>query len=95
MLIDLGALTRLTGDISQLKELQQLDISVQLDKNTTRLANFIFGIGSASLIRSINLDIPLRSITFHIVPVNTLFLLCLADINKLGAFFNNITNKVI
>ena len=34
-------------------------------------------------------------ITFHIVPVNTPFLLCLADMDKLEAFFNNITNRVI
>ena len=34
-------------------------------------------------------------ITFHIVPINIPFLLCLADIDKHGAFFNNITNQVI
>ncbi len=38
---------------------------------------------------------PLGSITFHIVLVNTPFLLCLADMDKLGAFFNDITNEVI
>ena len=75
--------------------MQQLDISVQLNKNTAGSANFIFEIGSAASIRSVNLDIPLKPITFHIVPINTPFLLCLANIDKYRAFFNNITNQVI
>lgn len=75
--------------------MQQLDIFVQLDKNTAGSANFIFGIGSAASIGSVNLDTSLGSITFHIVPVNTSFLLYLANMDKLGAFFNNIINEVI
>ena len=95
LLIDSGASTRSTGGIGQLKALQQLDTSVQLDKNTAGSANFTFGIGSAASIGSVDLDTPLGHITFHIVPVNTPFLLCLADMDKYGAFFNNITNQVI
>lgn len=95
LLIDSSASTRSTGGISQLKVLQQLDIFVQLDKNTAGLANFIFEVGNAASIRSINLATPLKLITFYIVPVNILFLLYLADIDKLGVFFNNITNKMI
>lgn len=34
-------------------------------------------------------------IVFHIVQVNTPFLLCLADMVKLGAFFNNLTNQIV
>lgn len=34
-------------------------------------------------------------IVFYIVQVNTPFLLCLVDIDKLRAFFNNLTNEVI
>ena len=78
-----------------MKALQQLDTSFQLDKNTAGLANFTFEIGSTALIRSVNLHTLLRLITFHIVPVNTPFLLCLANIDKHGAFFNNTTNQVI
>ena len=95
LLIDSGASTGSTGGIGQLKALQQLDTSVQLDKNTAGLANFIFGIGSVASIGSVNLDTPLGLVTFHIVLVNTPFLLCLADMDKHGAFFNNITNQVI
>ncbi len=83
------------GNIDQLKELQQPHISVQLDKNIARLANFIFRIESVALIRSINLDTLLEFVIFHIVSINTSFLLCLDNIDKYRAFFNNITNQVI
>ena len=68
---------------------------MKLDKTIVRLANFIFGISSTSSIRSINFDTLLKSITFHIMPFNTLFLIYLANMDKLGVFFNNITNQVI
>ena len=42
--------------------------------------------GSPAFIEYINLDILLGFITFYIVPLNTLFLLCLADIDKFVAF---------
>ena len=86
LLIYLGASTRSTGGISQLKTLQQLDISIQLNKNITGSANFTFRIGSVALIGLVNLDTPLGPTTFYIVPVNTPFLICLADMDKLGVF---------
>lgn len=81
LLINSGTSTRLSRGSDQLKPLQQLDNSIQLDNNSTKSASFIFGIGSVTLIKSVNLDTPLRSITFQILPVNISFLFCLADIN--------------
>lgn len=95
LLIDSGASTWLIGGIGQLKVLKQLNNSIQPNKNTARSANFIFGIRSVALIGSVDLDTLLGLITFYIVPVNTLFLLYLAKINKHRAFFNIITNQVI
>lgn len=80
------------GSISQLKKLQQRNSFIQLDKNIARLTNFTFKIRSAIFIRSVILNTPIRLITFHIVPINTPFLLCLANMDKLGLYFNNITN---
>ncbi|UQC89980.1 uncharacterized protein CLUP02_15511, partial [Colletotrichum lupini] len=34
------------------------------------------------------------TITFYILPVNTLFLLYLKDIDRLGIIFNNTRNKI-
>lgn len=94
LLINSGAATRSTGGVGQLKALQRI-LSVELDKTTTGSTNFVFGIGSISSIGTVTMDTPLGIIVFHIAQVNTPFLLYLADIDKLGAFFNNLTNEVI
>lgn len=75
-----------------MKALEQLDIFIHFNKNIARLTNFIFRIESAISIGSVNLDKLLKQITFYIVSINTFILLCLADIDKHKAFFNNITN---
>lgn len=60
-----------------------------------RSANFILEIRSTTFIKSVILNTLMRLIIFYIVLVNFLFLLYLTNINKLGVFFNNITNQVI
>lgn len=95
LLIDSGTVICFTRGIDQLEALQAIDKSVKLDKMTAGFGNFIFEIRSTSLIKTVNLDTPIRLIAFYIVQVYALFLLCLADINKLDIFFNNITNKLI
>jgi hypothetical protein len=42
-----------------------------------------------------NLNTFLEIIIFYIMQINTSFLLYLADLNKLNAFFNNITNQIL
>ncbi|KAJ0162349.1 hypothetical protein CTA2_4704 [Colletotrichum tanaceti] len=37
-------------------------------------------------------DTPFGPIRFHVVPVNTPFILCLTDMDRLGIYFNNIDN---
>ena len=93
--IDSGAAVRSTGGISQFQALQRLDNSVLLDKTTAGSMNITFGMESTSSIGTVNLVTPIGTIVFHIVKVNTPFLLCLADIDKTGAYFNNITNILV
>ena len=38
---------------------------------------------------------PVKIITFYIIPVNIFFFFYLRDINKLKIYFNNIRNKLI
>lgn len=58
----------------------------------TEFANFIFKIKSVVYIGSICLNTQLKLIIFYIALFNILFLLCLTDMDKHKAFFNNITN---
>lgn len=95
LFISSRASTQSTEGIGQLKALQQFNINIQLKINTARSANFIFRIGSAASIELVNLDTPLRLITIYIVFINIPFLLCSADMDKNGTFFNNITNQII
>jgi hypothetical protein len=94
LLIDSDVVTRFIGGIGQFKALQQLT-KLQLDETTAESAKITFDIDSTTSIDSINLNTPLETIVFHIVQVNTSFLLCLADLDKLDAFFNNITNQIV
>ena len=91
LLIDPSTDTRSIDGVSQLKALQRI-LFVELDKTSAGSANFVFKIGSTLSIGIVNLNTLLRIIVFYTIQVNTLFLLCLADIDKLGAFFNNLTN---
>lgn len=93
--IDLDTLTQLIRGIGQLKTLQKLDNSVQLNKNITKLANSAFKIRNIALNRSINLNISLKLISFYIIPINTLFLLFFANMDNHKTFFNHITNQII
>ena len=95
LLIDSDATTRSTDGIGQLKALQKIDDTIQLDQSTAGSANFVFGIESTGSIESINISTLIESITFHIISVNIFFLLCLANLDKSETFFNNVTNKII
>ena len=55
----------------------------------------MFDIGSTSSIKSTKIITLIRQVEFYIILLKTLFLLSLADINKLGVYYNNITNLLI
>jgi transposase InsO family protein len=68
--------------------------NTQLDKSKSGAVRVQFGIGTTTSIGSVNVDTPLGTIEFHIVDVDTPFLLCLKDMDSLGAYFNNVSNKL-
>ena len=57
--------------------------------------NVQFGIGSAPSIGSITIRTPVGDIEFHVVKADPPFLLCLADMDTLKVYYNNLTNKLI
>ena len=54
-----------------------------------------FEIGSISSIKSIDIAIPIDRVEFHIVKADTSFLLCLADLDRLKVYFNNVQNTLV
>jgi hypothetical protein len=95
IMIDTGASKRSTAGYSQYQALQKLDHTIRLDSTTKGMVNVQFGIGSTSSIGSIKTVTPIGTIEFHIVKVNTPFLLCLADMDNLQVYFNNLRNVLI
>ncbi len=92
LLIDPDAARKSIGAMGQFKALQRIN-DVKLNKSD-RLV-FKFGIGDTKSVGSIELETPLGMIIFHIVEANTPFLLSLADLDRLGVYFNNLTNELI
>jgi len=56
--------------------------------------NVQFGISSTASIRSVAVKTLISLVNFHIVKADTPFLLCLADINRLQVYYNNITDTL-
>ena len=54
-----------------------------------------FSKGTAISFSTIRVQTPLGYITFHIIPINTPFLLCIGDIDKLSVKFNNFKNILV
>jgi hypothetical protein len=54
-----------------------------------------FGIGFISSIGSIIVETLIGQVKFYIIHAKTLFLLSLADIDKLRVYFNNLSNVIV
>jgi hypothetical protein len=95
IVINTGASRYSTAGSDQFQALQQTDNSIEFDETTKGQVNIQFGIGSISSIGSAIVSTPIGQVQFHIMPLKTPFLLSLADMDKLGVYFNNLTNYLI
>ena len=93
IMIDTGASKRFTVDYGQFLTYSK-DNNGQIFINTENVeaVHVQFEIDSISFMRSINVTTFIRSIEFHVVKIDTPFLLCLADMNCLKVYYNNIKN---
>jgi hypothetical protein len=94
ILIDHDAADYSFENIEQFTTLQRIS-KTSLILNKKRIISFRFDIDEIFSIDTINLKIFVDVITFHIVLVQTSFLLCLADMNCLRLYFNNLINMLI
>jgi hypothetical protein len=79
----------------QVQVLQKKDLTIQLDTAAAGSNTIRFGKGTATVKGVVQVPTPLGTITFHVVPTNTPFLLCLQDIDAIGVRFNNLKNILI
>jgi hypothetical protein len=94
ILIDHDAANFSSEDIKQFTILQRIS-KTTLILNKKRIISFKFDIDEILFIEIVNLKIFVDVITFHIVLVQISFLLCLADMNRLRFYFNNLINMFI
>ncbi len=94
ILIDHDAVDHSFENIEQFTILQRIS-KTSLILNKKRIISFRFDIDEIFSIDTIDLKTSVDVITFHIVLVHISFLLCLADMNRLRLYFNNLTNMLI
>jgi len=69
--------------------------NINIDTMQTGAVNVQFGIGSTALIGSVAVKTSIGLIDFHIVKVDTPFLFCLVDMDRLQVYYNNVTDTLI
>jgi hypothetical protein len=96
VIIDIGASKKSTTGYRQYLTYKNTTAD-NTNINTTQIGavNIQFGIRSAALIRSVIIKTPIGPVDFHVIKADTPFLLCLADIDKLRVYYNNVTNALI
>ena len=66
------------------------DFDVKLNTTTINNIKAYFGIELAIFIGTLTVNSPIRRIDFQVMQIDTLFLLCLQDMNRLGIYLNNL-----
>ena len=96
ILPDTGAANVSTAGREQLLALQREDPRVELDKQTAGQASIKFGKGSSvTSIGTTTVKTPIGIITFHVLDTPTPFLLCLADMDRLGVYLDNTRDELV
>ena len=84
VIIDIGIFKKSTIDYRQyLAYKTTINNNININTMQTGAVNVQFSIGLTILIRSIIVKTPISLVNFHIVKVNTSFLLCFIDIDRL------------
>jgi hypothetical protein len=83
-MLDTGASSISTTRKPQVIVLQKLDLLIEINTFIARFYKIKFRAGEAVSISIIYITTLISNIPFHVLPTNTLFLLCLQDMDKLG-----------
>src|SRR6266516_5383117 len=96
ILPDTGAARMSTAGKDQYLALQREDPSVRLDTLAAGQASIKFGNGpDTASIGTVRVDTPIGTIIFHVLETPTPFLLCLADMDRLGVYFDNTKDELV
>ena len=94
-MIDTGASKKSTAGFNQYIAYKRTQEGADIDGSTKGSVSVQFGIGSTDFIGSIHVQTPAGRVEFHIIDVDTPFLLCLADMDRLKLYYNNVKDVLI
>lgn len=95
VLIDTGSAKVSTAGERQYNAYIKAFGDTALDQSTSGSVSIQFGIGKATSIGSVQVYMPIGTATFHVMPTDTPFLLCLQDMDRMGVYYNNIRDAII
>ena len=95
IMIDTGASQKSTAGHGQLMALRATNMAIQMDTLTKGQVSIQFSIGTATSIGTICIDSPIGTIQFHVIKADMPFLLCLADMDNLKVYYNNLRNVLV
>ena len=95
VIIDTGASKKSTAGYRQYFAYKATNNNTDINTIQTRAVNIQFGIGLTALIRLVKVKTPIGLVDFHIVKADTPFLLCLADMDRLQVYYNNVLDTLI
>ena len=72
-----------------------MDDNTDINITQTGAVNVQFGISLTVLIGLVTVKTPIGLVNFHVIKANTFFLLCLADMDRLQVYYNNIMDILI
>ena len=96
VIIDTGAFKKSTVGYRQyLIYKATTNNNTDIDIMQIRAINVQFGISLTALIRSVTVKTLIGLVDFYVVKVDTFFLLCLADMDRLQVYYNNVMDTLI
>ncbi|EFQ89132.1 hypothetical protein PTT_14709, partial [Pyrenophora teres f. teres 0-1] len=96
ILPDTGAANVSTVGKEQYLALTREDPTVKIDTSTAGKASIKFGKGEATAsIGTVQVSIEIGKINFEVLKAPILFLLCLADMDRLKVYFNNTIDELV
>jgi hypothetical protein len=93
-MIDTGSSRRSTAGYGQYLAYSRI-ANTTIDTTQAGAINVQFGIGSTPSIGAIAVSTPIGKVDFHVVKADTPFLLCLADMDSLRTYYNNVTDTLV
>jgi hypothetical protein len=92
---DTGAAGISTAGEPQVKALQLKFPNVTMNSSTAGHKMKFGNNPKSTFLETVAVETPFRTIRFAVMPTNTPFLLCLANMDRYGVYFNNINNTLV